>query len=48
MGRTLQGLTWKEVFNKWESGDIPRMPYNINKPFFWRTSVITKDKNTFF
>lgn len=45
---TFQGSTWAEVLDKWASGDIPNIPFNINKPFLWRTSPITKDKTGFF
>lgn len=45
---TFQGLLWTEIFQKWNAGDIPKIPYNIDKPFLWRTSAINNKKNTFY
>lgn len=42
------GLTWEETFKRWNMGDIPKLPYEIKKPFIWKTSAITKDKKSFF
>lgn len=33
-------LKWSQVFDEWVNGNYPKIPSNINKPFFWRTSVI--------
>ena len=46
--KTFNKKTWKTVLEDWKKGDITKMPINITKPFLWRTSPITKDKNTYF
>jgi hypothetical protein len=34
---------WTTVLSEWESGNYPKMPADIKKPFLWRTSVLSRD-----
>lgn len=45
---TFKGQTWNEVLQRWEKGDIPSIPYPINKPFIWRASSVSKDLKEFY
>ena len=43
-----RGETWAEVLKKWEKGDIPSVPFSINKPFTWKTSCVDKEQKNFY
>lgn len=39
---------WNQVLTEWETGNYPKIPNNIKKPFFWRTSVVKKNKDSIY
>ena len=38
----MKNKKWSSILNSWSNGNFPIKPKNINKPFFWKTSVINK------